>query len=296
MCAAALVAALAASGCAAAKRPAATSPGSLPAADAPVATELEAIATARRASIRSLRGTGKLQVTVDAARGGEIRRQRLAASQSLLVRAPDAFRLEALTPFGVGYVVAADGARIAAFAPAERVLWRGEADRDTVAAATGVSAEPADVVALLLGVAPVPSLDLSRARVSRVAATSGETADDAAPDVLLHAAVLDRPGDLVVLGFARPAAAAGAWVPVLYERSTLGGDLVLRARFGDFAPSPAGPIARRVEIATRDSEAVLRCTEFEANPSIEDTVFSLPTPPGVHEQRFVEPGAGGGVS
>ena len=41
---------------------------------------------------------------------------------------------------------------LAAFAPGERVLWRGDADPDTVAAATGVAAEPADVVAMLLGV------------------------------------------------------------------------------------------------------------------------------------------------
>ena len=183
--------------------------------------------------MRGLRATGKLQVTVDAANGSEIRRQRLTASQALLARAPDAFRLEALTPFGVGYVVATDGASIAAFAPGERVLWRGDADLATVAAATGVAAEPADVVALLLGVAPVPPLELSRARVSAGAPGTGGSIDDATPEILLHATVRDRPEELVVVGFAHPAAGAGAWVPVLYERSTLAGELVLRARFGD---------------------------------------------------------------
>ena len=184
---------------------------------------------------------------------------------------------------------------LAAFAPGERVLWRGDADPDTVAAATGVAAEPADVVAMLLGVAPVPPLDLAHARVSRPA-VSGDGSDDATPEILLHATVRDRPDDLVVVGFARPATAAGAWVPVLYERSTITGDLVLRARFGDFAPSPAGPVARRVEIAARESEAVLRCSGFEVNPVIDSASFSIPTPPGVREQRFVEPGVPGRAS
>ncbi len=244
--------------------------------------------------MRGLRATGKLQVTVDAANGSEIRRQRLTASQALLARAPDAFRLEALTPFGVGYVVATDGASIAAFAPGERVLWRGDADLATVAAATGVAAEPADVVALLLGVAPVPPLELSRARVSAGAPGTGGSIDDATPEILLHATVRDRPEELVVVGFAHPAAGAGAWVPVLYERSTLAGELVLRARFGDFAPSPAGPLARRVEIAARGTEAVLRCSDLEVNPSIEAGAFSIATPPGVQERRFVEPGGESG--
>lgn len=291
--AAVLLASFATGGCAAARR--SLEPPAAP-AGAPSPAELEAVATARRRALRGLRATGKLQVTVDTAEGSEIRRRRLSASQSLLASAPAAFRLEALTPFGVGYVVAADGGSIAAYAPGERVLWRGESDLRTVAAATGVAAEPADVVALLLGVPPVPPLDLAKARVSAAAAAGGPT-DEATAEVLLHATVRDHPDELVVVGFAHPAAADGAWVPVLYERSTIAGELVLRARFGDFERSPAGPVARRVEIAARGSEAVLRCSGVEPNPAIDPAAFSIPTPAGVRELRFVEPGeAGGGAS
>ncbi|MFM7736736.1 MAG: hypothetical protein ACKPBU_12240 [Alphaproteobacteria bacterium] len=295
--AAVLAAALLAPGCTAGRRVATTAPGVLVATGAPSAAELAEVAAARRRSLHALRATGKLQVTVDATEGSEARRQRLSASQSLLARAPDSFRLEVLTPFGVGYVVAADGASIAAYAPGERVLWRGDADLRTVAATTGVAAEPSDVVALLLGVAPVPPLDLARARVSRASGAGegsrGASGDDDAPELLLHATVRDRPDDLVVVGYARPTAASGAWVPVLFERTTIEGDLVLRARFGDFAASPAGPVARRVEIEAGGSKAVLRCSGFEVNPAIDATAFSIPTPPGVREQRLVDPATAG---
>jgi len=287
---AAVVAALALSGCAARRRAPEPPPG---AAALPSAVELEASANRRRETLHAIRAIGRLQVAVDAAGDGEVRRRRLSASQSLLARAPDAFRLEALLPFGVGYVVATDGTSIAAFAPGERVLLRGAADLRTVAAATGVAAEPSDVVALLLGVAPVPPLDPAHARVERAPAAGEDRGDDPAPEALLHATVRGRPDDLVVVGFARPPAASGEWVPVLFERSTIGGDLLLRARFGDFAASPAGPVARRVEIEAHGSEATLRWSTFEVNPSLDDAAFTLPTPPGVRERSFEEPAATG---
>ncbi len=287
---AAVVAALMVSGCSARRRGAAPPPGT---EGLPSAVEFEASATRRREALRAIRATGRLQVAVDAASDGEVRRRRLSASQSLLARAPDAFRLEALLPFGVGYVVATDGTSIAAFAPSERVLLRGAADLRTVAAATGVAAEPSDVVALLLGVAPVPPLDQARARVERTPADVGDRGDDPAPEALLHATVRDRPDELVVVGFARPAAAGGDWVPVLFERSTIGGDLLLRARFGDFAASPAGPVARRVEIEARGSEATLRWSTFEVNPAFDAAAFTLPTPPGIRERSFAEPATAG---
>lgn len=286
-----LLACFAASGCAAARRAAAPHPPAAPGTPEPAA--LEAIAARRREAFRGLRATGKLQITVEAARGDDVRRRRLSASQAMLVRAPDCFRLEALTPFGVGYAVATDGTGIAALAPSERMLWRGEADVRTVAAATGVVATPSEVVALLLGVAPVPPLDLVHAWVSRTADAAGEP-DDPEPEVLLHASVRDHPDDLVVVGFAHPAAAAGEAVPVLYERSTIAGDLILRARFGAFAPSPAGAFATRVEITARASEAVLRYSTFEVNPPLESPPFSIPTPAGVRELRFLDEASPGG--
>ena len=95
-------------------------------------------------------------------------------------------------------------------------------------------------------------------------------------------------GDAIPNPAVPPAAAAGEAVPVLYERSTIAGDLILRARFGAFAPSPAGAFATRVEITARASEAVLRYSTFEVNPPLESPPFSIPTPAGVRELRFLD--------
>jgi hypothetical protein len=258
--------------------------------DATPAQLADAVAKQRQ-SVERLRATGKLQVTVDARRGEEVLRNRFRASQAILVAEPASFRLEALSPFGVAYAVASDGREIAVLIPSEGLVYRGAADLDTVAAATGVVATPSDVTDLLLGRAPVPPLDLKHAWVSRpgegTAAATSENADDAVPPLLLlHATAQDDLDDLVVVGFAPVPGGGTDLVPVLYERITGAGDLVLRARFGAFRPSPAGPFATRVEIQAIDSEAVLTYGDFEVNPSLAPGAFAIATPSGAREMRL----------
>jgi hypothetical protein len=282
-------------------------PGAAPAAASADETPqglADAVAS-RRGAVQSLRATGKLQVTVDARQGEQIRRNRFRASQAILVNEPASFRLEALSPFGVTYAVASDGRDIAVLIPSESLVYRGPAALDTVAAATGVVATPADVADLLLGRPPMPPLDLDRAWISRpgVATAGGATAGGAPPGdagdgpvppaVLLHATAEDDPDDLVVVGFA-PVDGSPGPVPVLYERITGSGQLVLRARFGGFRPSPAGPFATRVEIQASDSEAVLTYGDFEVNPSLAAAGFSIATPSGARELRLDAVPAGAG--
>jgi hypothetical protein len=250
---------------------------------------LSALVAARRAGFHGLRATGKLQVTVDARRGAEIRRNRFRTSQAILVASPSSFRLEALSPFGVTYAVASDGAEIAVLIPSEGIVYRGVADLETVAAATGVVATPADVTELLLGQPPVPELDLANAWISGpgLAATQADLGATAlTPEILLHATVRGDPDDLVVVGFAAADSTAGALVPVLYERITGAGDLVLRARLGAFRASPPGPFATRVEIQAGGSEAILSYGDLEVNPAIEASGFVIPTPAGAQERRL----------
>jgi hypothetical protein len=284
----AIVAAVVAPGCSMlAHRGAAGSAAEI-GADAATPQALAAAVARQRSGVTSLRATGKLQVTVDARRGEEIRRNRFRASQAILVREPAAFRLEALTPFGVGYAVASDGRDLAVLIPSESVVYRGVADRETVAAATGVDATPADVTDLLLGRPPVPALDLDRAWVSHPggAAAPADASGPVPPAVLLHATAQDDPDDLVVVGFATLPESGADLVPVLYERITWAGELVLRARFGGFETSPAGPFPTRVEIQAIDSEAVLTYGDFAVNPDIGASSFAIATPSGARELRL----------
>jgi hypothetical protein len=101
--------------------------------------------------VLGLSGTGKLQVSVDEWRNGETVRDRLRASQAILVETPSSFRLEALSPFGVTYAVASDGREIAILIPSERALYRGQATAPTIGMATGVAASATEVTAVLLG-------------------------------------------------------------------------------------------------------------------------------------------------
>lgn len=282
-----LLAALSLAGCAGVAQPGAVRPSRAEDESSPAA--LTAIVAERRAALTSLRATGKLQVTIDARRGDEIRRNRVRASQAILVQGPASFRLEALSPFGVTYAVASDGREIAVLIPSEGLVYRGSADLETVAAAIGVAATPTDITALLLGLPPAPPLDLRNAWISRpgpgaTAPDDGSTA--LAPTVLLHATARDDPDDLVVLGFADAPSADGAFVPVLYERITGSGDLVLRARFGAFRSTAAGALASRVEIRATDSEAVLTYGDVEVNPAIEPGRFAVTTPAGAREIRL----------
>jgi len=269
-----------------ARRPEAPPPAAGAAPDSPQA--LIDLVSARRAAVKSLRATGKLQVTVDARRGADIRRNRFTASQAILAQSPSSFRLEALSPFGVAYAVASDGRELAVLIPSESVVYRGAAELGTVAAATGVAATPEDVTELLLGLPPAPELDLEHAWVSHPGSPGmgGDGSDGPiAPEILLHATARDDPDDLVVVGFAT-IAATGSLEPVLYERITGQGQLVLRARFGAYRAMPAGPFATRVEIQAIDSEAVLTYSDVDVNPALEASRFAVATPSGARVLRL----------
>jgi hypothetical protein len=244
----------------------------------------------RRTAVKSLRATGKLDVTVDQPQGGEIHRDRLRASQAILVRSPASFRLEALSPFGVSYAVASDGRELAVLIPNEGSLYRGPATARTIGAATGVAATPAEATELLLGSPAAPPLALDQAWLSVGELTapleSMEEAESIAPEVILHAPARDDPHEIVVVGFSRTGGTPRAWLPVLFERITTDGQLEVRARFGAFRPTPAGLVATRIEIEVGGAKAVLRYGDLVVNPDLDPAKFAIATPAGMHELRF----------
>jgi len=198
------------------------------------------------------------------------------------VRAPSAFRFEALSAFGVAYVVASDGSQLATYLPRDGVVYRGPATVATIGAATGVLAGAPEVVALLLGSPPVGRIDPRSATVS--AADPGSSAGGAGtPDA---AFVLRAPdgGRPVEVGFGL--APNGTLVPVSFARIDPAGGSALRARFGEFETAGAVVMPRLVELATPGVDVTLRYTELDLNAPIADDRFTLATPAGAREAPY----------
>jgi hypothetical protein len=249
------------------------------------------VIAARRAALRSLSGTGKLQVSVDEWRNGETVRDRLRASQAILVETPASFRLEALSPFGVTYAVASDGRELAIMIPGERTVYRGAASAPTLGMATGVAASSAEVAEVLLGLPPVPALSLGSAWVSsgrEAGLATGDVPGEIEPTVLLHAYSNDAPGDTFVIGFARLTGTDDV-VAVFFERISADGEKLLEARFANFRRVGDVQLATSITVRTPKAEAIMQYGDVTVNPGVERGRFSLATPSGMREAPLLPP-------
>jgi hypothetical protein len=246
----------------------------------------------RREELKGLSGTGKLQVSLDELRNGETVRDRLRASQAILVESPSSFRLEALSPFGVTYAVASDGHEIAILIPSEHTVYRGQATTPTIGVATGVAASATEVASVLLGLPPVPQLSLRDAWVStgrEAGLATGDLPGEIEPTVLLHAYSPDAPGDTFVVGFARLAGGNPAVVAVFFERISSDGEKMLEARFGAFRKVDGVPLATSITVRTPKAEAILQYGDVTLNPEVGSARFSLATPAGMREAPLLPP-------
>lgn len=233
--------------------------------------------------VRTLRGVAKVHFTFDALPGQD--EASFSTSQAVLAAAPAAFRLDALSPFGVSYAAVSDGEQLAVLAPDEGTIYRGRASPETVSSATGVEASPADVARVLLGQPPMPPVDTRLAWVS----SSHDGGDAAArpggagAEVFLHAPSSAVPGETVLVGFARAPVADGVAVPVSFERIDDQGRVLLRARFGEHRDVGGYAIPTRIEVTAPGSRVLLTYRDVEANPEIEAASFRLVTPTGMRD-------------
>jgi len=235
--------------------------------------------------VTGVRATAKLEARVDSIEAGAPRRNRLRGTQAVLAREPASFRFEAVSPFGVVYVVTSDGHELATYLPGDHVIYRGQASPETIAAATGVAADASDVVALLRGIPPLAGIDSRTVAVSPV--NDAPHAGGVAPgesSLFLHAGAPG--GRRVVVGFAP--SSTGDLVPVFFQRIEPSGEVALSARFGDFqtAPGTTLPVPYSIDVATPGLELSLRYTDLVANPTIADGAFAIATLPGVREASY----------
>jgi outer membrane lipoprotein-sorting protein len=76
------------------------------------------------------------------------------AREEIIVRRPASLRVEAMSPFGVALIVAAQDQRLQIFEPSKNTLMRGTADAATLARFARIPMAPRDAVGLLMGIVP----------------------------------------------------------------------------------------------------------------------------------------------
>ncbi len=94
---------------------------------------------------------------MDYAGGG----QHLKVRETVVVKRPASLRVEALTPFGVAAVVAANGTTVAIYEPSNNTFYRGAASADTLDRFARIPLPPAQAVKLLMGLLPQGEADFA---------------------------------------------------------------------------------------------------------------------------------------
>ena len=85
--------------------------------------------------------------------------QHLKAKEEIVAKRPGNLRVEAMSPFGVALLLAAQGPDLTIFEPSQNRFMRGQANADTLYKYVRIPMAPTDAVGLLIGLAP-PAFDL----------------------------------------------------------------------------------------------------------------------------------------
>ena len=85
--------------------------------------------------------------------------QHVKAKEDIVAKRPGNLRVEAMSPFGVALLLAAQGPELTIFEPGKNRFMRGHADSDTLYKYVRIPMAPTDAVGLLMGLAP-PAFEL----------------------------------------------------------------------------------------------------------------------------------------
>lgn len=80
--------------------------------------------------------------------------QHVKAKEEIVVKRPGNLRVEAMSPFGMALLLAAQGSELAIFEPGQNRFMRGQATADTLYRYVRIPMVPTDAVGLLMGLAP----------------------------------------------------------------------------------------------------------------------------------------------
>jgi outer membrane lipoprotein-sorting protein len=92
----------------------------------------------------------QVEAVMDYAGGG----QHVKVREQVAVKRPASLRVEALTPFGVAAVIAANGTTVAIYQPSDNTFYRGAATADTLSRFARIPLPPEQAVKLLMGLLP----------------------------------------------------------------------------------------------------------------------------------------------
>jgi outer membrane lipoprotein-sorting protein len=238
-------------------------------ATTPTAARLLDVLAERRVAVRSVRGFAQI-----AYESGE---ENLGARHAVLVRRPDHFRLEVLSPFGALAVIASDAHELVVYARREAKIYRGPATAASVGAYTQVPVAVADVTAILLGTPP-----------ERVATGPATVEPDEAAGAFKL--VLPVGGGRELVWFDPE-----TLVPVASE-TPLDGGLKLRVAFGDYKLIGSSRFPHAIDMRADPGDRVVRVryASPSLNTDITDTLFSFPPREGLEELMIEQYQVGGG--
>ena len=109
--------------------------------------KLTAALAEREKSLESMQTTAVMEYT-------GIDQKVVKAKEQLVVKRPDSLRVEAMSPFGVALLLAAQGPELAIYEPGQNRFMRGAANAETLYRFARIPMEPNDAVGLLMGLAP----------------------------------------------------------------------------------------------------------------------------------------------
>jgi outer membrane lipoprotein-sorting protein len=127
----------------------APAPVAPPQPSAPETTQFQRLTDALIERARRL-DSMQADAVMDYAGGG----QHVKVREELAIKRPASLRVQALTPFGVAAVVAANGSTVTIFQPSDNTFYRGAATADTLSRFARIPLPPEQAVKLLMGLLP----------------------------------------------------------------------------------------------------------------------------------------------
>ena len=224
----------------------------------PSAAQLVDALAARRAAVQSVRGFAQIAY--------ETGDENVGARHAVLVRRPDHFRLEVLSPFGALAVIATDARELVVYARREAKIYRGPATSASVGAYTQVPIGVEDVTAILLGMPP-----------ARTAVGSPTVSRDERAGAFELAVPIAGGKELV---WFEPE----TLVPVASETPLPNGGR-LRVAFGDYKPIGSLSFPHAIDMRAEPGNHLVRVryASPSLNTEIADTLFSFPPREGLQE-------------
>lgn len=235
----------------------------------PTAARLLESLAERRAAIHSIRGFAQIAY--------ETGDDNLGARHAVLVRRPDHFRLEVLSPFGALAVIATDARELVVYARREAKIYRGPASAASVGAYTQVPVDVADVTSILLGSPP-----------DRTATGPGAVSRDEEARAFKLTIPVDGGRQLVWFEPER-------LVPVASE-TPLADGLRLRVAFGEYKDIGTFRFPHAIDMKAEPGNRIVRVRYAtpSLNTDIADNLFRFPPREGLQELVIEQYPIGGG--